>query len=309
MGAGVVYVNGRFVSKEEASVSVYDHGFLYGDGVFEGIRCYNGRVFKLTEHVDRLFESAHTLRLEIPMSRAEVVGAIVETVRRTGLRDAYIRPVVSRGPGDLGIDPRKCPRANVVIIVDTIQLYPEEAYRKGLRLVTTSTRQRPVDVLNPRIKTCNYLNNIMARLEANMAGADEGLMLTSEGYVGECTADNVFVVRKSRVLTPPAYLGILQGVTRQTVMDLCVTVGVPASEQVITLHDIYTADECFLTGTGAELGPVVEVDGRAIGTGKPGPITMKVLAAFRDLAAREGTPVYETTGTASMARAAGPGGE
>ena len=296
MGAGMVYVNGRFVSKEEASVSVYDHGFLYGDGVFEGIRCYNGRVFKLAEHVDRLFESAHTLRLEIPMSRAEVVNAIVETVRRTGLRDAYIRPVVSRGPGDLGIDPRKCPRANVVIIVDTIQLYPEEAYRKGLRLVTTSTRQRPVDVLNPRIKTCNYLNNIMARLEANLAGADEGLMLTSEGYVGECTADNVFVVRKGRVVTPPAYLGILQGVTRQSVMDLCVTIGAPAAEQVITLHDIYTADECFLTGTGAELGPVVEVDGRAIGTGKPGPITMKVLAAFRDLAAREGTPVYETTG-------------
>ena len=293
---GMVYVNGRFVSKEEASVSVYDHGFLYGDGIFEGIRCYNGRIFKLPEHVDRLFESALTLRLEIPMSRAEVAGAIVETVRRTGLRDAYIRPVVSRGPGDLGIDPRKCPKASVVIIVDSIQLYPEEAYRKGLRLVTTSTRQRPVDVLNPRVKTCNYLNNIMARLEANLAGADEGLMLTTQGYVGECTADNIFVVRKGRVATPPAYLGILQGVTRQTVLDLCVTLGVSAAEQVITLHDVYTADECFLTGTGAELGPVVEVDGRAVGTGKPGPVTMKVLAAFRELAAREGTPVYETTG-------------
>jgi branched-chain amino acid aminotransferase len=293
---GLVYVNGRFVSKEEASVSVYDHGFLYGDGIFEGIRCYNGRVFKLTEHVDRLFESALTLRLEIPMSRAEFAGAIVETVRRTGLRDAYIRPVVSRGPGDLGIDPRKCPKANVVIIVDTIQLYPEEAYRKGLRLVTTSTRQRPVDVLNPRIKTCNYLNNIMARLEANLVGADEGLMLTTEGYVAECTADNLFLVRKGRVTTPPAYIGILQGVTRQTILDLCATLGVPAAEQVITLHDVYTADECFLSGTGAELGPVVEVDGRAIAAGKPGPVTMKVLAAFRELAAREGTPVYETTG-------------
>ncbi len=306
---GIVYVNGRFVSKEEASVSVYDHGFLYGDGIFEGIRCYNGRVFKLTEHVDRLFESALTLRLEIPLSRAEVAGAIVETVRRSGLHDAYIRPVVSRGPGDLGIDPRKCPKANVVIIVDSIQLYPEEAYRKGLRLVTTSTRQRPVDVLNPRIKTCNYLNNIMARLEANLAGADEGLMLTTEGYVGECTADNVFVVRKGRVVTPPAYIGILQGVTRQTVLDLCATLGVPAAEQVITLHDVYTADECFLTGTGAELGPVVEVDGRAIAGRKPGPVTMKILAAFRELAAREGTPVYETTGAASLARAAGTGGD
>jgi branched-chain amino acid aminotransferase len=293
---GMVYVNGRFVSKDDATVSVYDHGFLYGDGVFEGIRCYNGRVFKLTEHVDRMFESARTLRLEIPMSPEAFAGAIVETVRRSGLRDAYIRPVVSRGAGDLGIDPYKCPTANVVIIVDSIQLYPEEAYRKGLRVITTSTRQRPVDVLNPRIKTCNYLNNIMARLEANLAGVDEGLMLTTDGYVAECTADNIFLVRKGRVATPPAYIGILQGVTRQAVLDLCGTLGVPAAEQVVTLHDVYTADECFLTGTGAELGPVVQVDGRAIGTGKPGPITMKILAAFRDLAAREGTPVYETTG-------------
>lgn len=293
---GIVYVNGRFVSKDDATVSVYDHGFLYGDGVFEGIRCYNGRVFKLTEHVDRMFESARTLRLEIPMSPEAFAGAIVETVRRSGLRDAYIRPVVSRGAGDLGIDPYKCPTANVVIIVDSIRLYPEEAYRKGLRVITTSTRQRPVDVLNPRIKTCNYLNNIMARLEANLAGVDEGLMLTTDGYVAECTADNIFLVRKGRVATPPAYIGILQGVTRQAVLDLCGTLGVPAAEQVVTLHDVYTADECFLTGTGAELGPVVQVDGRAIGTAKPGPITMKILAAFRDLAAREGTPVYETTG-------------
>jgi branched-chain amino acid aminotransferase len=292
---GMVYVNGRFVSKEEATVSVYDHGFLYGDGVFEGIRCYNGRVFKLTEHVDRMFESAATLRLEIPMSRGEMSAAIVETVRRTGLRDAYIRPVVSRGPGDLGIDPRKCPKANVVIIVDSIQLYPEEAYRKGLRMITTSTRQRPVDVLNPRVKTCNYLNNIMARLEVNLAGADEGLMLTQEGYVAECTADNIFIVRGGRALTPPPYIGILQGISRQTVLDLCGTLGIPAAEQIITLHDVYTADESFLTGTGAELGPVVEVDGRKIGAGKPGPVTQKILAAFRDYASREGTPVYETT--------------
>jgi branched-chain amino acid aminotransferase len=293
---GMVYVNGRFVSKEEATVSVYDHGFLYGDGVFEGIRCYNGRVFKLTEHVDRMFESAATLRLEIPMTRAEMSAAIVETVRRTGLRDAYIRPVVSRGPGDLGIDPRKCPKANVVIIVDSIQLYPEEAYRKGLRVITASTRQRPLDVLNPRVKTCNYLNNIMARLECNLAGVDEGLMLTLEGYVAECTADNIFIVRHGRVLTPPPYIGILQGISRQTVLDLCGTLGIPAAEQIITLHDVYTADESFLTGTGAELGPVVEVDGRKIGGGKPGPVTQKILAAFRDYASREGTPVYETTG-------------
>lgn len=288
----VAYVNGRFVPKEEAQVSVYDHGFLYGDGVFEGIRAYNGRVFKLEAHVDRLFESAHTLGIAVPMSREEMAQAILETVRRTGLRDAYIRPVVSRGAGDLGIDPRKCPRPTVVIIVDAIQLYPEEAYRKGLRLITTCTRQRPVDVLNPRIKTCNYLNNILARIEVNLAGADEGLMLTTQGYVAECTADNIFVVAHGRVLTPPAYLGILQGITRQTVLDLCGRLGIPASEQVLTLHDMYTAEECFLTGTGAELGPVVQLDGRTIGAGQPGPVTLRILAAFRDLAAREGTPVY-----------------
>lgn len=293
---GLVYVNGRFVPRQEAMVSVYDHGFLYGDGVFEGIRAYNGRIFKLEAHVDRLFESAHVLQIALPLSREETIQAILETVRRTGLRDAYIRPVVSRGPGDLGIDPRKCPRANMVIIVDSIQLYPEEAYRKGFRVITTSTRQRPVDVLNPRIKTCNYLNNIMARMEVNLMGADEGLMLTAQGYVAECTADNIFIVKKGRVLTPPAHLGILQGVTRQTVLDLCGSLRIPAEERILTLHDMYTADECFLTGTGAELGPVGQLDGRAIGTGQPGPVTLRILAAFRELAAREGTPIYSTTG-------------
>ena len=297
----VVYVNGQFVQKEEATVSVYDHGFLYGDGVFEGIRAYNGRIFKLDAHVDRLFESAHTLGIHIPLGRPEMTQAILETVRRTGYRDAYIRPVVSRGAGDLGIDPRKCPRANVIIIVDSIQLYPEEAYRKGLRLITTTTRQRPVDVLNPRIKTCNYLNNILARIEVNLVGVDEGLMLTTQGYVAECTADNVFIVKAGRVLTPPAYLGILQGITRQTIFDLCAQMGLPCAEQVLTLHDMYTADECFLTGTGAELGPVVLLDGRAIGTGKPGPLTQRILAAFRELAAREGAPVYEASGTPAKA--------
>lgn len=292
----IVYVNGRFVSKEDATVSVFDHGFLYGDGVFEGIRVYHGRIFKLDAHVNRLFESAYTLGIQIPLSRPEMTQAIVETVRRTGLRDAYIRPVVSRGTGDLGIDPRKCPRPNVIVIVDSIQLYPEEAYRKGLRMITTSTRQRPVDVLNPRIKTCNYLNNILARMEVNLVGVDEGLMLTTQGYVAECTADNIFIVKAGRVLTPPPHLGILQGVTRQTVLDLCGQLGIPAAEQILTLHDMYGADEAFLTGTGAELGPVVELDGRKIGTGRPGPVTLRILAAFRELAAREGTPVYEASG-------------
>jgi branched-chain amino acid aminotransferase len=300
MGA-VIYVNGRFVSKNEAMVSVYDHGFLYGDGVFEGIRVYQGRIFKLEAHVDRLFESAHTLGIQIPLDRREMTEAIIETVRRSEFQDAYIRPVISRGPGDLGIDPRKCPKPNVVIIVDAIQLYPEEAYRRGLRMITASTRQRPLDVLNPRIKTCNYLNNILARMEANLVGVEEGLMLTAHGYVAECTADNVFVVKRGRVLTPPAHLGILQGVTRQTVLDLCGTLGIPAAEHTLTLHDMYTADECFLSGTGAELGPVVQLDGRNIGTGRPGPVTMRILAAFRDLAAREGTPVYIESGAAAKA--------
>jgi len=292
----MTYVNGRYVPKDEASVSVYDHGFLYGDGVFEGIRVYHGRIFKLEAHVDRLFESAHTLQITVPISREEMTQAILETVRRSGLKDAYIRPVISRGRGDLGIDPRKCPCPTIIIIVDTIQLYPDEAYRKGLRLVTTSTRQRPVDVLNPRVKTCNYLNNIMARLEANLMGADEGLMLTTQGYVAECTADNIFTVKAGRALTPPVHLGILQGITRQATLDLCGILGIPAVEQVLTLHDMYTADECFLTGTGAELGPVVQVDGRTIGTGQPGPVTFRILKAFRELAAREGTPVYATSG-------------
>jgi len=288
----VTYVNGRFVPKAEASISVYDHGFLYGDGVFEGIRVYNGRIFRLDAHVARLFDSAHTLRIEIPMSREAMTEAILETVRRTGLRDAYIRPVISRGVGDLGIDPRKCPVPTVVIIVDAIQMYAEDAYRRGLRMVTASTRQRPIDVLNPRIKTCNYLNNIMARMEANLLGVDEGLMLTAQGYVAECTADNIFIVTGGRVLTPPAYLGILEGITRQTVLDLCATMDITAAEQTLTLHDMYTADECFLTGTGAELGPVVELDGRTIGEGRPGPVTKRILEAFRELAAREGTAIY-----------------
>jgi branched-chain amino acid aminotransferase len=288
----MTYVNGRFVPKAEASISVYDHGFLYGDGVFEGIRAYNGRVFKLDAHVARLFNSAHTLRIEVPMSREAMTGAILETVRRTGLQDAYIRPVISRGVGDLGIDPRKCLEPTVVIIVDAIQMYAEEAYRRGLRMVTASTRQRPIDVLNPRIKTCNYLNNIMARMEANLLGVDEGLMLTAQGYVAECTADNIFIVTGDRVLTPPAHLGILQGITRQSVLDLCETMDIAAGEQTLTLHDMYTADECFLTGTGAELGPVVELDGRRIGAGRPGPVTKRILEAFRELAAREGTAIY-----------------
>lgn len=288
----VAYVNGTFVPKGEAKVSVYDHGYLYGDGVFEGIRAYEGRIFRLEEHLDRLFASARYLMLEVPLSRDALRSAILETVRRSGLRDAYIRPVISRGVGDLGLDPRKCKTASVVIIVDTIQLYPREAYERGLRAITATTRKIRPDALSPQAKTLNYLNNILARLEANQAGVEEAIMLNADGYVCECSADNLFLVRDGEVWTPPAYLGILQGVTRGTVMDLARELGVPAREQVFTLHDVYTAEECFLTGTGAEVAPVVEVDARPVGGGRPGPVTARLVREFRALVRREGTPVY-----------------
>ncbi len=288
----VTYVNGTFVPKEEARVSVYDHGYLYGDGVFEGIRAYRGRIFRLDAHLDRLYASARYLQLPIPLSRQQMAEAILETVRRCGLQDAYIRPIVSRGVGDLGLDPRKCASPTVVIIVDAIQLYPPEAYERGLRAVTATTRKVRPDMLAPQAKTLNYLNNILARLEANRAGVDEAVMLSATGYVCECSADNIFIVRGGEVWTPPAYLGILRGVTRDAILDLARELGLPAAERVFTLYDIYTADECFLTGTGAEVGPVVELDGRPIADGRPGPVTRRLMAAFRDLVAREGTPIY-----------------
>ncbi len=286
------YVNGQFVPKEEAKVSIYDHGYLYGDGVFEGIRAYNGRIFRLDAHLDRLYDSAHYLMLEIPLRKEEMKEAILETVRRSGLRDAYIRPVVSRGVGDLGLDPRKCKTATVVIIVDTIQLYPKDAYERGLRAITAMTRKVRPDALSPQAKTLNYLNNIMARIEANRAGVDEAIMLTGDGYICECSADNLFIVREGELWTPPPYLGILKGVTREAVLGLARGLGVQAFEKVFTLHDLYTAEECFLTGTGAEVGPLVEVDGRRIGSGAPGPLSLRFVRAFRELVQREGTPIY-----------------
>jgi len=288
----VAYVNGAFVPKEEAKISVYDHGYLYGDGIFEGIRAYNGRIFRLDRHLDRLYDSARYLMLEIPLSKPEMSAAIVETVRRCGLRDAYIRPVISRGVGDLGLDPRKCKVPTVVIIVDTIQLYPKEAYERGLRAVTAAVRKVRPDAVSVQAKTLNYLNSILARLEANRAGVEEALVLQGDGYVCECSADNIFLVRGGEVWTPPAHLGILQGVTREAVMELARRQGLPMLERVFTLYDVYTADECFLTGTGAEVGPVVEVDSRRIAAGTPGPITQRLIAAFRDLVMREGTSIY-----------------
>ncbi|HHV79479.1 MAG TPA: branched-chain-amino-acid transaminase [Firmicutes bacterium] len=289
----VVYVDGEFVPACEAKVSVFDHGFLYGDGVFEGIRAYNGRVFRLTEHLDRLYESARAIALEIPVSWSEMERITLETVRRNGLRDAYIRLVVSRGVGDLGLDPRKCQKPTIVCIADSITLYPKELYETGLKVMTVPTRRVAVDALNPRVKSLNYLNNILAKIEANLVGMAEVIMLSPEGYVVEATGDNVFIVKKSKLITPPSYMGILEGITRATIMELAPALGLTVVEQPLTRHDLYVADECFLTGTAAEAIPVVEIDGRKIRDGKPGKYTLELIELFRDYANSHGTPVYE----------------
>lgn len=288
-----IYIDGEYYPQEEAKVSVLDHGFLYGDGVFEGIRAYNGRVFKLREHVARLYSSAAGIQLTIPLSQEDMVRRVVETVRRNDIRDGYIRLVVSRGPGDLGLDPRKCPRPSVIIIADHIQLYPREFYESGIEIMTCSTRRNRPDSLNPAIKSLNYLNNILAKIEVNNAGLLEGLMLSWDGYVAECTGDNVFFVTGGKLVTPPLASGILNGITRQVVLELAAEQGVPAAEQCCTQQDLYCADECFLTGTGAEMIPVVKIDGRTVGTGAPGPVTKQLMLGFHELVTREGVPAFD----------------
>jgi branched-chain amino acid aminotransferase len=287
----VVYVDGRYVPKDEAKVSVFDHGFLYGDGVFEGIRAYGGRIFRLEAHIDRLFASAQAILLEIPMDRRAMADVVLETCGRNGIRDGYVRLVVSRGVGDLGLDPRKCGRASVICIADNIALYPEEMYERGMRIGTVATRRTGVENLNPRIKSLNYLNNILAKLEGNLAGYAEVLMLNQDGFVVECTADNIFILRGQRLLTPPPWLGILEGVTRATIMELGRRMGLEVREETFTRLDVWTADECFITGTGAEVVPVVECDGRRIGDGRPGQVTRELIRRYRELAAVEGTPI------------------
>jgi branched-chain amino acid aminotransferase len=287
----LVYVDGKMVPKEEAVVSVFDHGFLYGDGVFEGIRVYEGNVFRLREHIDRLYESAKTIALEIPMTREEMIQATLETVAANFKKDVYIRLVVSRGKGDLGIDPAKCRRPTVVIIADSISLYPQELYDDGASLVTASVRRIPMESLDPRIKSLNYLNNILAKIEAKKAGALEAIMLNHHGLVAECTADNLFMVKQGTLKTPDLMQGALGGITRSAVLDLARKAKIPCSETVLGLHDLYNADECFLTGTGAEVVPVITIDGRRIGDGKPGPITKRLLADFRVLRTQDGIKV------------------
>lgn len=287
----IIFMNGKLVPEQEAVISVFDHGYLYGDGVFEGIRAYNGRVFKLEEHVRRLYESAHSIMLPIPYSQEEMIKAVVDTVNANKLRDAYIRLVVSRGIGDLGLDPRKCKESQVVIIADKIVLYPEELYEEGLTVITVATRRNIADALDPKLKSLNYLNNIHAKIEANRAGVLEALMTNSQGFISEGTGDNIFIYRKGKLITPPPYLGILEGITREAVIDLAHEEGIPLEEAPFTRHDLYVSDECFLTGTAAEVIPVIEADMRTIGTGKPGPVTHNLMEKFRVLTQTTGTPL------------------
>ena len=286
-----VYVDGHFVPAEEARISVFDHGFLYGDGVFEGIRVYEGTIFRLPQHVQRLYHSAQCLLLTIPLSPEEMCTAIAATVSHRGLPNQYVRAVVSRGAGDLGLDPRLCRHPSVVIIADTITLYPAQVYTDGLALVTVATRRTPTWALDPRIKSLNYLNNILAKLEAQQAGMLEAVMLNAEGYVAECTADNIFFVRQGQLLTPATAAGALQGITRDSVLDVAHALGQSTAEGFFTRYDLYTADECFMTGTGAEIIPVVRIDGRTIGTGRPGPLTAQLRQGFEALCRHDGVQV------------------
>src|SRR5262245_39648114 len=296
-----VYVDGQFVPAEEARISVFDHGFLYGDGVFEGIRVYDGTIFRLHQHVQRLYASAQCLLLTMPLSPAEMSAAIVDTVSRRGLSNQYVRVVVSRGAGDLGLDPRLCRRPSVIIIADTIALYPAHLYTDGLELVTVATRRTPTWALDPRIKSLNYLNNILAKLEAQQAGMLEAVMLNAEGYVAVCTADNIFFVRQGQLLTPATAAGALQGVTRDSVLDVAHDLGLSTAEGFFTRYDLYTADECFMTGTGAEVIPVVRIDGRTIGAGHPGPLTAQLRHGFETLCHRDGVHVSLHTTCGALA--------
>ena len=286
-----IYLNGKLVPKEEAAVSVFDHGLLYGDGVFEGIRFYGGRVFRLEEHIDRLYKSARAIALDIAMTPDETARAVVQTIAANGLTDGYVRLVVTRGEGSLGLSPRSCPKPTIFIIASTITLYPEEMYKNGLKLVTCATRRIAHGALSPMVKSLNYLNNIMAKIEAEQAGAGEGLMLNEQGYVAECTGDNVFVVKNGAITTPPISAGALAGVTRAVVFEMAAELGIPMAERDITRYDIYTADECFLTGTAAEIIPAVVLDSRPVNDGKPGPVTGRLIKRFHELTASTGTPI------------------
>ncbi len=292
MSETTVWMNGEYVSASEASISVFDHGLLYGDGVFEGIRAYEGRIFKLEEHVERLFRSAHVINLEPTRSQEETSEAVVETVRKNDLLDAYIRLVITRGEGDLGLDPDSCSEPTMFIIAADIELYPEEVYREGLELITVPTRRNQPEAINPRVKSLNYLNNIMAKMEAKQAGYEEAVMLNEQGYVVECSGDNIFIVESNdQIRTPPASMGVLEGITRETIIHLARENGLEVLEDPLHRYDLYVADECFVTGTAAEALPVVTIDGREINDGTPGEVTKGLIADFREYTGGQGTVI------------------
>jgi branched-chain amino acid aminotransferase len=283
-----IFLNGQFVERGEAKISIFDHGLLYGDGVFEGIRSYNRRVFRLGRHIDRLYEGSGIIGLKIPMEKSELETRIIETLKINDLRDAYVRAVVTRGEGDLGLDPRKCKNPTVFIIADKIKLYPEELYAKGMPITIAKTRRNHPSSMDPRIKSLNYLNNIMARIEAIAAGVEEALMLSVDGDVVECTGDNIFLVKGGKLMTPPPEMGALRGVTQEAVIELAAAMGIDAEYRKMAPGDIFSADECFLTGTAAEVIPVVGVDGKKIAAGTPGEITTRLIGAYHELTSREG---------------------
>ena len=286
-----IYIDGKYYDEKNAKVSVFDHGLLYGDGIFEGIRAYNGRVFKLEEHIDRLFYSAKAILLKIPMSKAQVMKTVVETCRRNKLRDGYIRLVVTRGVGTLGLNPKNCKSPSLIVIAGKIQIYPAELYERGMEIITVPTTRNLHSAVNPAIKSLNYLNNILAKIEANNSGFEEAIMLNSEGFVAECTVENIFILKAGQMFTPPLSAGALYGITRQTVIELAQAAGLRVSEPNLTRYDLFNADECFLSGTGAEIVPVVKIDGRVIGGGKPGPGTRRLVKEFRALTQTTGEPI------------------
>lgn len=286
----LIYFNGKFVPKHEARTSVYDHGFLYGDGVFEGIRAYNGRVFRLNEHVDRMYDSAKAIDLKVPLSKEEMIRAIIETLKKNNLKDAYIRPIITRGDGDLGLDPRKCQKPNIFIITESWGAMYGDLYEKGLTAVTVGVRRNAPEALPPNIKSMNYLNNILAKIEANAKGGDEAIMFDVNGNISEGSGDNIFVIKNGKIITPPA-LNNLRGITRASAIELAEKKGMNVVETNIGLFDIYTADEVFVTGTAAEIAPVTKIDGRIIGDGFPGTVTKKLMVAFKNLTMTEGTPI------------------
>lgn len=288
-----IYLNGQYVKEEDAKVSVFDHGLLYGDGIFEGIRAYHNRVFKLDEHIDRLYDNANSILLNLWLTKEEMKEVVLETLRKNNLREGYIRLVVTRGYGDLGLDPDKCPKATIFCIASAIKLYPQELYDNGLVVNTVPTRRNISEAVNPRFKSLNYLNNIMAKIESKLTGTIEAIMLNNEGYVSEATGDNIFLVRKGVLITPPIYAGVLEGVTRNAVMDLARKKGLEVKETLFTRHDVYSADECFLTGTAAEVISVIKVDGRVIGSGKPGNITKGLNEDFRELTKSDGPLIFK----------------